>query len=236
MAIPRLIHQTAKTSDIPEQWRRLAQKTRDLHPGWTYRLWTDEDNLAFVKSEFPEFLRVYQGLPKPIMRADVIRYLWMFRLGGMYLDLDYELLKPFDPGAHPVVLPKETNAGLGRPLILGNCFFASEPGHKLWKFMIDDLMARPPGPASGDDILHATGPMFVTRIYQQHQAELGDVYLPEPLVYHPPTPQSPQDYEKIRGNGVSLGIHHCSGTWRPWHQRARTALKRLLDPKSPGVK
>ena len=54
------------------------------------------DNLAFVKSEYPDFVDVFVGLPKNIMRADVIRYLLMDKLGGLYLDTDYEMLKPFD--------------------------------------------------------------------------------------------------------------------------------------------
>src|SRR5438105_9445997 len=44
--IPKLIHQTAKTAEIPEKWRVYQKKVRALHPGWGYRLWTDEDNLA----------------------------------------------------------------------------------------------------------------------------------------------------------------------------------------------
>ena len=226
MAIPKLIHQTAKTADIPEQWRALSEKTKALHPGWTYRLWTDEDNLAFVRAEYPDFVETFVNLPKPIMRADVIRYLWMYRLGGLYLDLDYEFLKPFDPESHRVIVPQtlEPDAD-GRPW-LGNCMFASEPGHKLWKFMIDDLRRNPP--KAGDDVLHATGPMFVTRIYREHRAELGDVYLPARKVYSPVTPRSKRQYDAIVRRGESLGIHHCSGTWQPWTVRARRLVRRVL--------
>jgi len=62
--IPKLIHQTAKTQEIPEKWRSFQFKLKSLHPDWTYRLWTDKDNLDFVTREFPDFLKVYQSLPK----------------------------------------------------------------------------------------------------------------------------------------------------------------------------
>ena len=39
------------------------------------------------------------------MRADVIRYLIMYKIGGVYLDLDYEVLKPFEFGDHKLILP-----------------------------------------------------------------------------------------------------------------------------------
>lgn len=66
-----------------------------------------------MQSEFPEFYSVYNGLPKSICRADVIRYLIMFKIGGLYLDLDYEMLKPFDLLDHAVVLPfsRQKDAG-----------------------------------------------------------------------------------------------------------------------------
>lgn len=46
------------------------------------------------------------------MRADAIRYLLLYQLGGLYLDLDYEMLSPFDLRHHAVVLPLETDLSL----------------------------------------------------------------------------------------------------------------------------
>ena len=94
--IPKLIHQTARTADIDQRSRHYQAIVRAMHPDWTYKLWTDADNDAFVRAEFPDFYPIFAGFPKGIMRADVIRYLLMDRLGGLYLDLDYEVLRPFD--------------------------------------------------------------------------------------------------------------------------------------------
>ncbi len=102
--IPKLIHQTAKTRDLPADCLEYVEQLKRLHPDWTYKLWTDEDNLEFVTREFPEFLETYQAFPRNIMRADVIRYLIMYRLGGFYLDTDYEMLKPFDLCDREIVL------------------------------------------------------------------------------------------------------------------------------------
>ncbi len=59
------------------------------------RLWTDEDNLALVKEHFPHLLNAYQAMEYNIMRADIIRYMYMSKYGGYYLDLDYEVFTPF---------------------------------------------------------------------------------------------------------------------------------------------
>lgn len=228
--IPSIIHQTAKSQDIPRKWRAYQKKMQALHSGWTYRFWTDEDNLSFVQKEFPDFLDVYQRLPRDIMRADVIRYLLMYRLGGLYADLDYEMLKPFDLNARAIVLPWETDGdfGPGKDRI-GNSFFASEPGHPFFKMVIDDLTVNPPLNAGGDAI-GATGPVFLTRIYHQAVAAGMDLFTTARPLFNPRSPQSPRQYRAILNNPATYGIHHCSGSWREYSlaKRARDRAARCV--------
>jgi mannosyltransferase OCH1-like enzyme len=214
--IPRLIHQTAKTRDISPQWQGYQLKLLSLHPDWTYKLWTDEDNLAFVKSEYPEFLDTFQKLPKNIMRVDVIRYLIVYKFGGLYMDLDYEMLRPFDQLDHDIVLPWESDGefGPGNDRVC-NSIFAAAPGHPFFRLAIDDLKSRPPL-GENVDVLSATGPLFLTRIYHQAIADGIEIYTPARAVFSPYTPQSPRQYRAIVNNRVSYGIHHCAGTWREY--------------------
>ncbi len=80
--IPKIIHQTWKNREVPRKWRPLVDRVQALNPDWEYRLWTDVDNDAFVKEEFPGFYPVFRDLSHNIMRADVIRYLLLYRIGG----------------------------------------------------------------------------------------------------------------------------------------------------------
>src|SRR5690554_3050667 len=138
--VPKIIHQTWKDDHIPDKWVDFQQKVITLNPDWEYRLWTDADNEDFVRTEYPEFYDIYMGFSRNIMRADVIRYLIMYRVGGVYLDLDYEMLVPFDFGEHQLILPKNRSKSYGDPEDeLGNCIFASVPGHPFWRDVIDDL-------------------------------------------------------------------------------------------------
>ena len=140
--IPKLIHQTWKSSQLPAKWLPFVNKVKTLNPEWKYQLWTDADNETFVKENFPDFYQVYQGFSKAIMRADVIRYLLMYKLGGVYLDLDYEVLKPFDFESHQLVLPKNRSKSFGDSQdSIGNCFFASEPQHIFWLDVINAIPA-----------------------------------------------------------------------------------------------
>jgi mannosyltransferase OCH1-like enzyme len=207
--IPRLIHQTAKTRDIPRKWREYQAKVQQLHPDWSYRLWTDEDNLAFVRTEFPEFLHTFQRLPKNIMRADVIRYLLLYKLGGLYLDLDYEMLKPFDLLEHEVVLPWERDGAC-----VSNAFMAAAPGNRFFKMVIDDLAANPPLNAGVAEVENSTGPKYLTKMLPRALEAGAEVHSPSGPLFSPPSPRSPRQYRKIVRENVAYGIHHCDGTWR----------------------
>lgn len=46
------------------------------------RLWTDEDNYNLIKDHYAWFLDTYESLPKPVMKADSARYLYMYHIGG----------------------------------------------------------------------------------------------------------------------------------------------------------
>ena len=211
--IPKIIHQTWKTNEIPEKWLAFEKKVKALNPEWEYRLWTDADNERFVKNEYPEFYDIFKSFSRGIMRADVIRYLIMYKVGGVYLDLDYEVLQPFNFKNYSVVLPQNRSISYGdKQDELGNCIFASVPRHQFWADVISDLQNNPPIVDSYSQIIDATGPGLLTRIYNNKVYE--DIYLPERLVYHPPSPNNKKDVDKIKNNGISLGIHHPWGSWK----------------------
>lgn len=86
--IPKIIHQTWKTSDIPEQWKTSTSEWKRLHPDWTYILWTDDMNDRYISKFYPEFIEIYRAYEYPIQRADFIRYIILYDFGGMYCDLD----------------------------------------------------------------------------------------------------------------------------------------------------
>lgn len=232
--IPNIIHQTWKTHSIPRRWASLVNKVQKLNPDWEYRLWTNADNDKYVRKEYPEFYPVFSGFSRDIMRADVIRYLIMYKMGGVYLDLDYEVLKPFDFGDKKIILPLNRSKSFGDPEDeLGNCIFASEPGHSFWLDVITDLEQNPPVVTAYPQIYEATGPSFLTRIYMAKKDQYKDIYLPDKLVYHPPFPNSKKNREEIRNNGVSMGIHHPWGSWK--ERWTLTHLRNKLKMISPAI-
>ena len=212
--IPKIIHQTWKTSRIPKKWLLFQDTVKALHPDWTYLLWTDADMDRFVRREYPHFYAVYAGFERPIMKADVFRYLVLNKIGGLYLDLDYEFFRPFDLNHDALVLPLNRSVATGDVAdSLGNAIMASVPGHSFWSAVLDGLMHTPPQTKNYKEVVDATGPQLLTRIYNRLDQELN-IHTPERMAFHPPVPECRQDYLRLKQDNSVYGLHHGWGSWK----------------------
>ncbi|WP_295543500.1 glycosyltransferase [uncultured Thiohalocapsa sp.] len=177
MMIPRVIHQTWKDDRLPPQYATLADTWRRAHPEWAWRLWTDADNLRLVEQEFPSLLGLYLDYPYPIQRVDLIRYLILYRYGGLYVDLDFECFKDITPlldGRHCVLSEEAAvhNAVHCTHRIISNAFMAAEPGHLLFAAVMEDLQHHRSRQRVPDRIvLDTTGPMMLTRVVERLGAD-----------------------------------------------------------------
>ena len=225
--IPKIIHQTWKNDQLPEAFKLYSQSWRDMLPGWEYRLWTDEMNREFVRAHYPDFLRKYDDYPKNIQRADAIRYLLLQTYGGLYVDLDFECLKPefvflledadFISGKEPYVHSKR----FGREYIICNALMASAPNHPFMGYVIQRMMNHPNGwnVRYGGDILASTGPFLLSDAYKNYPQKEGIKIIEPEYLYPIQLNESkliiekrvPEEMEKrIK---AAFAIHYFCGTW-----------------------
>lgn len=105
--IPRLLHQTwvcRPVSLLPERITNNIKHLQELNPTWQYQLWEDESVEAFIKGEYGEEIWHYYTRISSrygAAKADFFRYLLIYRLGGVYLDIKTSLSKPLDEGIEP---------------------------------------------------------------------------------------------------------------------------------------
>lgn len=130
-AIPQIIHQTWKTEYIPYHTydRRWVESWSRMHPDWLGVLWTDERLRALGRACYPEHELMYRAEVPGIFLADFGRYMILHRFGGLYVDLDYECLKPMGPllEGHRFVTSYTNDTDLE----LNNALIAAAPGHPL---------------------------------------------------------------------------------------------------------
>ena len=96
MEFPKIIHQTWKNYDLPENFKKWSETWKLYNPNYEYKLWSDEDNLEFISKEFEYFLSKYNSYNHHIKKVDAARYFYMYKHGGIYCDLDFECLKNFN--------------------------------------------------------------------------------------------------------------------------------------------
>lgn len=214
--IPKLIHQTYKNENLPQIYKECQQEVKRLNPDYEYRFHTDDDIDKFVKEDFPEYYSSFKKLPRHIMRIDMVRYFWMYKYGGIYLDMDYMPFKPFDDILqHRVVIPCNKENESGKPICLGNCIFASEAGHPFWKTLIDTLLTGDRSNVSDDkevaDGKNGTGPGFVFHMWKRYRSK-KDIHIPEKSLFHPSTKK--ENIPVLRKEGKCYGMHYCTGVWR----------------------
>src|SRR5436190_15289766 len=98
--IPKLIHQTYPdknklTPELHENIRNICQ----MNPNWIYQLYDDKDiETTILRYYNQEILNIYYRI-NPIYgaaRADFFRYLLIYALGGVYLDIKSTTTQPLD--------------------------------------------------------------------------------------------------------------------------------------------
>ena len=171
VTIPKIIMQTWKNSNVPLHWQASQSSIRRIMPDWKYVLMTDADNREFVRRYFPDFLPYYDGFEYPIQRADAVRYCFLAIHGGIYMDLDIELLKPLDAlftSNNDVYLVASGNLGSS----ITNSFMASKPGAKLWYDVIEEMKKPVPWWAVGKHwkVMTSTGPMMLNRVVKRRNS------------------------------------------------------------------
>jgi mannosyltransferase OCH1-like enzyme len=205
--------------------RPLTEKWKQLHPLWEYRLWTDIANREFIHDHFPEFLNKYDGYPYAIQRVDAIRYLLLYRYGGVYVDLDFECLKNIEPlieGA-TCLLGREAEEQCQRnekDEIIGNAFIACTPGHPFIKAICDAVCGDGRIATDNTHVLDTTGPFMLTRVYEQFAQKDSIRVLDADVLY----PLGTEDHGPVRVRkatdpemtgklGNAYAVHHYWGSW-----------------------
>ncbi|MGI4848504.1 MAG: glycosyltransferase family 32 protein [Janthinobacterium lividum] len=99
-AIPKLIHQCFFTvTGMPEALHQNVENIKSANPDWQHTLYDDSMMEAFIASAYgPVILSKYLRInPRyGAARVDLFRYLLLYKVGGLYLDVKSSLQRPLD--------------------------------------------------------------------------------------------------------------------------------------------
>ena len=219
--IPKIIHQTWKTSHLPEKFRTYQQTWIRHHPQWEYRFYDDAACRAVVQKSFPDLLTLYDGCPYPVQRADIFRYLVIAASGGIYADIDMECYKNMEPlfagkeavfGVETVLSPRQTRLLNHRHAQrIANCIFAAQSNHPIFNRAIEEVTLRLDGRYPSGEVIETTGPGMLTDVVQKYRKQYNLRILPQICWLPPSDPYYPNVFPF---NLHMYAKHHFFGTWK----------------------
>lgn len=96
--VPAILHHIPWDSTAARAtWNESRNSCLNLHPGWDHHLRTDENANQFVKENFPDFKATWDAYPFPIQRRNALKYLLLYRYGGVILDMDLKCKRAVGP-------------------------------------------------------------------------------------------------------------------------------------------
>jgi mannosyltransferase OCH1-like enzyme len=236
--IPKIIHHIWLGQKLPEEYASYRASWIKHHPSWTFIFWADspvnfdqgtvvissfdaltawlanaqEDrfcvvdvrNLMFENRSFYDQAKNYGE------KSDILKWEIVYRMGGVYVDTDFECLRPLDffNGIYDFytgIQPLDTNQ-----VQLGAALYGAVPGHPILERCVQDIKHN----QNIAQIIVKTGPLHFTRcfLFEANKENNRDIALPASYFY-------PCGYEQ-RGmsNAIwqmpeSYAVHHWAGSW-----------------------
>jgi mannosyltransferase OCH1-like enzyme len=206
--IPKIIHQIWLGGEVPEKYRKFMQSWKKFNPDYTYKLWTDKD----VNDIFITKRSIFEACKNQGMRSDILRMEILRQYGGVYVDTDFECIRPFDD-----LLNLKFFCGIayGDVFVLYVGLIASVPNHPIINACVNDLDTPYRG-NGGMEVMVATGPYWLTKCFLANvdKDTSGVVVFPFSFFYPMPNVQrhhcNPKSY--IQDN--SYAIHYFDVSWQ----------------------
>ena len=206
--IPKKIHQIWLGGPLPEKYKKFQQSWIENHPDWEYKLWTDKDieelNLINIK--------YYKNGKNLGEKSDIARLEILYRFGGLYIDTDFECLRPFDILHHCC----EFYAGCDaiNTFVVYNGLIGSKPNHPILKRSIENI----PTSTHHRETMFKTGPHFLTGCILQELMSCDQPWIIFPTTYFYPWPcrhRNNNKREEIEKwiKPESFAIHHWYVSW-----------------------
>ncbi len=175
--IPRVIMQMWDDHNIPFRWITSPASVRKYVSEWRYVLLTKEIYRDFVLEYFPDYIFYYDSFTHDIQKANALCYMWMYKVGGVYMSLNYELLKKLDSlfyhgNGDAYFVPSTNNSKW-----FTNSFIAAKPGCGIFLECLEAMKLLTPWWCldKQSTILYTTGAGMLSRTLKKTKAPFNTI-------------------------------------------------------------
>lgn len=187
ISIPKVIHQiwSGINEPLPRPFKILGDTWKRDYPDWKYEFWDNDKMDSFILEHYPQYWDIYKEFPYNVQRWDAIRYLILDKIGGMYVDFDYESLKSMNTLIKDkkccFAVEKEIPRVYPNNLYFNNALMLSIPKHPFIKNIIENVFTKNINHDFKNKIecvFNTTGPAMLVNLYNTLTEDTKkDIYL-----------------------------------------------------------
>lgn len=163
--IPKVIYQTWYTKSLPKPIQVSIERMMEQNPNYTHQLYDDVDIETFIANNFDSnILTAYKSLTVGAAKADLWRYLMLYKNGGVYLDVDSVIYGKLDDLIIDdcAIISREKNYGK----FVQWCLIYPA-NHPILKICIDKCIFNITNKTT-NDILELTGPVVYSQSIREY--------------------------------------------------------------------
>ena len=233
--IPKVIHYCWLSNDpVPAQLQAYMETWHKLMPDYEFIKW---DFTRFDKASSVWVSEAFDN-KKYAFAADYIRMYALYNMGGIYMDMDVEVLKPFDDLLqYSYFLCNERDGDVPEVATFG-----VEKGCEWIRLMLEYYKDRhfilPDGsfdtvplPEVVKNVLQSKGYSFAVI---KKPKELPVVSDKDKVIYMLPYDYySPKSYDtgKVNVTKNTYSVHRFAGSWKPWYEKIERRFWRAIGIK-----
>jgi len=203
--IPKIIYYTwISDKPLPQEFQGYIDNWKKIMPDYKFE-WVNVDN--YPKNEWTN--KAIE-IGKPVLAGHYARCKNIYETGGIYLDIDVEVLKPFD-----FFLNNNFFLGQEDDFVINNAVFGAVEGHP---FLLDCIKYMENMPLDTPQVELETGPRMFTKFMKKRGWEEGkreglfeDMKLYNKEYFYPYNWNEKFTPECITPN--THAIHRWAGTW-----------------------
>jgi GR25 family glycosyltransferase involved in LPS biosynthesis len=180
--IPRNIFQTWCSKELEPELLNIRDTMLGKNPGWKYYLYDDAEMESFVRDTYPDIYSSYMKLNQITAKADLWRYLVLYKYGGIYIDMDSSVDESLD-----TLIKEEDEAILtaeGNPGLYVQWALIFNKGHPILGHVIDVVVNNIKKNIYPTDILKMTGPGAFTKGIERYHNSLYVHPIPHNMITH----------------------------------------------------
>jgi len=154
-----------------------------INSGAVYTLWTLNEATSFIQTHYPYLLHFFRTPMKyDIVKCDLFRYVLMYHFGGMYIDIDFVLVRPINEIFHEqttdIVLFEEWYDSCkkdsdGTDGSLHNGCLISKPKQPFWLRLIMHTYSNASNIRDKSDVWTVSGTNLLRNLYMEYKDRIS---------------------------------------------------------------